>query len=178
MQGKSFSHLKMFSLPPVSLLLAGRVLPIQHKRKHRDSEPLVEMWPAELPFWWDEMHGINFLDLLFPPSHLIGQLSNTGGTCSQAVLLSTLRHVWSDRLGSSSFPQFIPITEHQKYRPAAVWRNSMNTEAEIKERQTFLHELTRSVWFNLMLYCVHFHVSELYFQVKIKSSITIHLAHS
>lgn len=100
------SSIQMFSLPCVLLLLAGRVFPYSTHLSTR-TELLVEMWPAGRPFWWDEMHEMNSLDLRFPPSHLIRQLSNTAGTCSQAVLLSTLRHVQSHRLSSSSFPQFI-----------------------------------------------------------------------
>lgn len=91
-----------------SAVVSREGVPIQHTPE-TGTELLVEMWPAGQPFWWDEMHEMNFLDLWFPQSHLIRQLSNTAGTCSQAVLLSTLRHMWSHRLSSSSFPPFITI---------------------------------------------------------------------
>lgn len=100
-------------------------VPTQHTP---ETELLVEMWPAGQPFWWDEMHQMNFLDLWFPPSHLIRQLSNTAGTCSQDVLL---KHVWSHRLSPSSFPQFIFIAPETQ--TSCYLQKFTESKAESKE---------------------------------------------
>lgn len=74
---------------------------------------------------------------------------------------------------SGSFPQLTPglsIIIHM----GQCLEKLRSTEIQIKKGQTFLHERARLMWSDLMLYCAHFRVSELYVQVKIKSSITIH----
>lgn len=60
---------------------SNRVLTAQHKPWCQDSEPLVEMRPAE-PFWWDEAR-------LPIPWLSVRLLLNTAGTCSQAAQPST-----------------------------------------------------------------------------------------
>lgn len=116
--GRSFSHPQKGVFPsPCFAAVSRGVLPTQHKRRQRDSEPLLETWPAEEPFWRDETHEVNSLDSWFPPPIWSGgsQIQQApvlrlvcwvpSGMCSQtgsAQALSQVHtHNWASELQTS-----------------------------------------------------------------------------